>query len=190
MGLRNVAKVAKTSRELATTETLGDFRYMRNNEGEERDASASLLQHFTWTQVHFSFERRNSMSVAIQELHNGQLLHISITGKLSTADYDTFVPAMERSIAKHGKISLVVELLQFEGWSVGALWKDIKFDWNHARDFHRLAMIGDKKWESAMATFCKPFTTAEVRYFNSSERQNAVAWAGEVQNIPAATHNK
>ena len=27
-------------------------------------------------------------------------------------------------------------------------------------------MIGDKKWESGMAGFCKPFTGAKIRYFD------------------------
>lgn len=54
---------------------------------------------------------------------------------------------------------------EFHGWSMGALWEDIKFDLHHFADIERLALIGDKKWEVGMAVFCKPFTTAKIRYF-------------------------
>ena len=30
-------------------------------------------------------------------------------------------------------------------------------------------MVGDKKWQKGMATFCKPFTKATIRYFDHAE---------------------
>ncbi len=65
----------------------------------------------------------------------------------------------------------------FHGWTAGALWQDIKFDLKHFRDIERLALIGEKAWEHGMTAFCKPFTTATVRYFDrSSEVEQAEAW--------------
>lgn len=49
----------------------------------------------------------------------------------------------------------------------------------HFNDIERLAIVGDKKWENAMALFVKPFTTAKVRYFNVSERDRAEQWIRE-----------
>jgi hypothetical protein len=40
-------------------------------------------------------------------------------------------------------------------------------------------MVGDKKWEHGMAMFCKPFTTAKLRYFDQSEIDQARAWLAE-----------
>jgi len=47
--------------------------------------------------------------------------------------------------------------------------KDIKFDIKHFADIERLAMVGDKKWQHGMATFCKPFTKATIRYFDHAD---------------------
>lgn len=58
----------------------------------------------------------------------------------------------------------------------GALWDDITFDAKHFADIERLAIVGDKKWEHGMAVFCKPFTTAKIRYFDSSAEKDARAW--------------
>ncbi len=61
----------------------------------------------------------------------------------------------------------------------GALWEDIKFDWRHFSDIERLAIVGDSKWEAGMAVFCKPFTTAKIRYFDESKAAEASAWIHE-----------
>jgi hypothetical protein len=50
---------------------------------------------------------------------------------------------------------------------------------NHYRDIERLALVGDKAWEKHMGAFCKPFTKAEVRYFDRSEMAEARRWLSE-----------
>jgi hypothetical protein len=56
------------------------------------------------------------------------------------------------------------------------LWEDLKFDLRHFHDIERLAAIGEKAWEHAMAVFCKPFTTAKIRYFDRSQAAEAQTW--------------
>ena len=67
----------------------------------------------------------------------------------------------------------------FRGWTAGALWEDIKFDAKHFGDFERLAMVGDKQWEKGMATFCKPFTSARIKYFDKAQIEEAREWLAE-----------
>lgn len=45
--------------------------------------------------------------------------------------------------------------------------------------FERLALVGERKWEQRMAAFCKPFTSARVRYFDRSKVDEARAWLRE-----------
>jgi hypothetical protein len=49
----------------------------------------------------------------------------------------------------------------------------------HFSDIERLAMVGDKKWQHGMATFCKPFTKATVRYFDQAQAAEARTWLTE-----------
>jgi hypothetical protein len=65
----------------------------------------------------------------------------------------------------------------FHGWTTGALWEDIKFDVKHFSDIERVAMVGEKKWQKGMSEFCRPFTTAKIRYFDHSEANAAREWA-------------
>ena len=68
---------------------------------------------------------------------------------------------------------LLVRMHDFHGWTLGAVWEDAKFDLRHFSHIERLALVGDTKWEAGMAMFCKPFTTAKVRYFDESKAEEA-----------------
>ena len=46
----------------------------------------------------------------------------------------------------------------------------------HFADIERLAMVGEKKWQKVMARLCRPFTTAEVHYFERSDLATARNW--------------
>jgi len=116
------------------------------------------------------------MSIELQEKNQGVVVEIKATGRLTKEDYERFVPEMERLVQQHGKIRVLFEMHDFHGWTAGALWQDLKFDLKHFRDIERLALVGERKWEKGMATFCKPFTTAEIRYFDQSQVEEARTW--------------
>lgn len=116
------------------------------------------------------------MSVDLREEAGGKTLMLKLSGKLTKEDYQIFVPELERLVQQHGKLRLLVELVDFHGWEMGALWEDIKFDVKHFNDIERLALVGESKWEQGMASFCKPFTTAKIRYFDMADRTAAYSW--------------
>ena len=53
---------------------------------------------------------------------------------------------------------------------------NIKFDLKHFSDIERLALVGEKRWEKGMSVFCRPFTTAKIRYFDRPAVAEARAW--------------
>ncbi len=116
------------------------------------------------------------MSIELQEKNDGKVVEVKATERLTTEDYQRFVPEIERLVKQHGKIRLLFEMHDFHGWTAGALWQDLKFDLKHFRDIERLALVGERKWQKGMATFCKPFTTAEIRYFDQAQADEARTW--------------
>jgi SpoIIAA-like len=115
-------------------------------------------------------------SLVLRETNDGKVLEVELTGKLTADDYQLFVPAVERMVNAHGKISILVEMHDFHGWTAGAMWEDIKFDAKHFRDIERVAIVGETNWQHAMALFSKPFTAAKVRYFPRVRIDQARAW--------------
>ena len=119
------------------------------------------------------------MAIQLSEEHDGKILVVHVTGKLARADYKQFLPEFERLVEQHGKLRVLFDMTGFHGWEAGGLWEDIKFDVKHFSDIERLAMVGESKWEHGMATFCKPFTTAKIRYFGPAEADMARPWLDE-----------
>jgi len=115
-------------------------------------------------------------AVEIEERTHNKVVEVRLSGKLAKEDYEMFVPKIEKLIREHGKIRILLALIDFDGWTAGALWEDIKFDAKHFNDIERLAIVGDSKWEKGMAVFCKPFTTAKIRYFDVKDMEEAQQW--------------
>jgi hypothetical protein len=116
------------------------------------------------------------MAVDLSASADGKILSVRVSGKLDAEDYERFVPEVERLVEAHGKVRILVETHDFQGWDAGALWEDIKFSVRHFSSIERLAIVGEKAWEQGMAVFCKPFTTATVKYFDHSELAEARKW--------------
>ena len=118
------------------------------------------------------------MSLQLNEENGGKLLAAHVSGKLLKDDYERFVPEFERLLRQHGKMRVLFDMTDFHGWEASALWEDTKFAFRHFDDIEKIAMIGETKWQHGMATFCKPFTKAAVRYFDHADAAEARAWLG------------
>jgi SpoIIAA-like len=107
------------------------------------------------------------------------VLTVRLSGRLTRQDYETLVPEIERVMRSHGSVRLLVVLDDFHGWTAAAAWEDTKFGLRHYSDIDRVAIVGDRAWEKGIALLCKPFTTAEVRYFDAAEVAAAKRWVAE-----------
>lgn len=109
-----------------------------------------------------------------------QIVHLHVSGKLDESDYEKIVPAFEERIASFGKINLLWEMTDFHGWTAKGLWADTQFDVRHANDFARIAMVGEKQWQKLITKAMSPFTSAEVRYYETSVLDIALKWVDHV----------
>ena len=104
------------------------------------------------------------------------ILAIYADGQLTTDDYADFVPRFE-TLAQGGPTPMRIELgPAFTGWSVPALWRDLKFDYRHRGQFGRTAIIGDKRWEKWRTELTDPFFAGAVRFFDLSRSDEAEQW--------------
>ncbi|MFZ0727184.1 MAG: STAS/SEC14 domain-containing protein [Desulfobacterales bacterium] len=117
--------------------------------------------------------------ITLKETPAGKIVTLKFKKRLDKEDFDEFVPRLEALMEDGSKIRLVVELLDFEGWTAGALWEDTKFAAGHSNDIDRLAVVGDMRWETGITVFVKPFTSAEVRYFDLKGLDEAQQWVRE-----------
>lgn len=124
------------------------------------------------------FARGTSM---IEPIRTGtpKLVGFRLGGTLNDADYKAFVPALEAAIAAAGPIRLLARFEDFHGWDLHAAWDDFRFGVQHYADIERVALVGDRAWEHWMARLCRPFTLAQVRYFDAGQLEAAWSWLRE-----------
>ena len=113
-----------------------------------------------------------------EDLEKG-FMAVTVTGKLESDDYDLLGTEVDRIVSLHGKIRLLIELEDFHGWTAGAAWEDAKMGIRHYSHIEKMAVVGENRWEKGMTLFVKPFTRAEVRYFDSADSDDALKWVLE-----------
>ncbi len=114
--------------------------------------------------------------INLEEKDQKKIVFITFKGKVNRNDYDLLVPQLEGIIRKGGNIRLLIELRDFEGWTLGALWEDAKFSLMHVKNIVKFAIVGGRKWEKTLALFIKPFVKARIKYFDMDQMDEAKIW--------------
>jgi len=116
------------------------------------------------------------MSVLLHMEAGGEILVAILRGQVTSQDIAPLVPEVERLLQEQGKVRLLCLLHDFQGWHTGPWREDSHFDGKHFAGVIRVALVGYPRREWDMATFCKPFTATEVRYFDEAEYVEAWNW--------------
>jgi len=62
--------------------------------------------------------------IRLSEESGGTVVTLVFKDKLTVADYEHFVPQVEKIMESRDKIRLLILLNDFKGWTAGALWED------------------------------------------------------------------
>ncbi|MCB0538708.1 MAG: STAS/SEC14 domain-containing protein [Chitinophagales bacterium] len=107
------------------------------------------------------------------------IIYTQATGTLTKEDYEKLLPVLKLLLEKHEKIRWLFSMEDFTGWEPVALWKDLQFDIKHVNDFEKIAMVGEKEWQKWLTNIMKPFTPAEILFFEVADREAALKWIKE-----------
>lgn len=112
---------------------------------------------------------------------SGGVLGFTAIGKVTGDDYsNTLVPAVEKALETHKKISLLYHCgEQFEGFDAKAAWEDTKVGFQHMTDWERIAVVTDVGWmKTAVRTFAFAMPSL-VKVFSNDELATARDWVQE-----------
>jgi SpoIIAA-like len=108
---------------------------------------------------------------------SGKLLQARVWAVLRKVDYDLIVQTAKESIAREGKIRVLIFLEAFGGWEWRADWGDVTFITEHSKDIEKIAIVGDEKWkDDAFAFTAKGFRSTAIEFFIPSRLEEARAW--------------
>ncbi|MDX9788063.1 MAG: STAS/SEC14 domain-containing protein [Desulfobacterales bacterium] len=117
--------------------------------------------------------------IDLRHINGKKIIQLKFVGELTKEDYEAFVPQLNYILKNNKDVRILVQLIDFKGWTLGAFWEDTKFSVRHFGDIKRLAIVGDRNWQKGFPLVIAPFTKAEVRYFDTHEKDTAQTWVQE-----------
>ena len=100
------------------------------------------------------------------------------SGKVTGDKYQKFLNAVNDRLLTHEKVSLVLELSDFEFYGdFEAARKDFKFGFGDYKRIHRAAFVGNKRWIEWFTRLIDPYTRTEEKYFSENQFEEAYVWA-------------
>jgi SpoIIAA-like len=107
------------------------------------------------------------------------VLAFRAVGHVESSDYEqVLTPAIEAATEAHGKVRIVLELGQeYEGYSAGAAWEDVKLWAPRLTSWERCAVVTDHKLLGDTIKLFAHIMPGEVQVFSTSELDDALAWA-------------
>ena len=100
-----------------------------------------------------------------------------VDGKISSEDIDIIWNEIEKKFKDHEKLSVYVEVKDYRGISLDALFEDFKLAYKHFSDFSKKAVVTDKKWMKKLTPIVdKIFPNIEVKCFSFEDKDKAAQW--------------
>lgn len=106
---------------------------------------------------------------------------LRLEGNIDQASLTPVIKECDERLARHGRISLLVEIERFGLITPAALLNDIGYALRHLGDFEREAIISKADWLRHVTEFSKHLVRSmEVKHFSPAEREAAYAWVAEL----------
>lgn len=109
----------------------------------------------------------------------GPALGFAVRGKLTTADIQEVITALQRMIGhQKGPIGVLADLSQMDGANWTARWDEMRFLEQFTDRIARLAIVGASGWEeiASMVLVATAALQAQTLYFRSAELLHAWHW--------------
>lgn len=109
------------------------------------------------------------------------VLAMRASGRVTAEDYEQVLePAIETASAGGKKIRMLFQLTpQFEGYTAGAAFDDLKVGLKHLRAFERCAVVSDVEWINKSVKMFAFAIPCPVQVFPNAELAAARDWVTE-----------
>lgn len=111
---------------------------------------------------------------------SANIVKVTVTETLEADDFLELAPKADAFIRKYGKIRLLLDATEFNGWeNTAAFEKHMGFVKAHQKSVERGALIAGHAWQHWVAGIFKAFVHPEIRVFDKNEADAALRWISE-----------
>lgn len=103
-------------------------------------------------------------------------LRVKAVGKLTREDYSQLRQQMETALAEveSPRLNVLFDATEMTGWDLRAAWEDTLLGFQHADEFDKVAIHGNREWQEIAASSADWFVPGKVKFFDN--REEALAW--------------
>ncbi len=83
--------------------------------------------------------------IQFKDLEKSNVLATVINKSLGAEEVNLLHMRLHEVLRSNEKARWYFEMNDFDGWSAKGLWEDLKMDTSHAKDYEKIAMVGEKK---------------------------------------------
>ncbi|WP_158623210.1 STAS/SEC14 domain-containing protein [Pseudorhodobacter sp. E13] len=119
------------------------------------------------------------MATSYRTIPETKTFEFTVSGKVTSEDFDALAGPMADFVEKHGKIRLLEIIEDFQGFDPMMLWKGMKFDIKIIPHITHCAVVSDMGWISPLTKAAGAFMATKLRTFDLEELDAARAWLAE-----------
>jgi hypothetical protein len=129
-----------------------------------------------------------TLMIQFEVLREQNIVTITPTGPLETADFENLAREIDPLMAANGKLAgLMIRAQAFPGWrDFSAIAAHFRFVTAHQRRIERIAVVTDSGFLKLAPHFAGIFVHPEIRTFGAAEKEQALAWL-QTGRLPAGT---
>ena len=106
----------------------------------------------------------------------GDILEVSLSGRVTTDDYEAVIPAVESSIERQREVRLLCDISDLEALEPPTIWTDVVFDARHGNEGQRIAIVAAERWRRWAARLFKASHPTSVHVFDPDRHDVARSW--------------
>lgn len=107
----------------------------------------------------------------------GNVVGLVTSGHVTAGDYERVaIPAVEAALAAHGRVRLLFQVREFDGFAPGAVWDDLKMGMGHFTAWEKIAVVTDVDWIRASTRLFAVLMPCPVKLFANAEMAAAAEW--------------
>lgn len=124
-------------------------------------------------------DARHGISIGIERTGSNFFLMLKAVGKLTHDDYELISPMIDAALGEvnEPRVRAFIDGTELEGWEPRAAWDDFKIGLKHGREFEKIAILGNRRWQEMAAKVGSWFISGEAKFFQDSAE--AHVWLNE-----------
>jgi hypothetical protein len=118
----------------------------------------------------------------------GDFVAYNVYGVVTIDDVKEIHEDLRCLFDRHKKLKLLVNIEDLQGMEPSAVLEDLKFTLHYLNDFSAMAIVGNKKWQEALADFSDVLLDYKIRFFPSGKINSAIEWLQDKKRTGKVIH--